>query len=251
MYVEFLASHFNDLSRCISKFTGLAIVEELSIRRRLGTFLISRGQKMRVKHCYADLSSWCEFWFAIICIDMNVILDLSNTIQQFQRWFLLPVNGPSQRILFYWNTTAGNNSSTDESLLRKNGEKNVKNIFTLVCRSEIKHRGTLRSFLIAQSLTTHASTQPAAGAANIIDRMHTWKQCSVTISVDILTTQYVFNLRYISPLTIDNNTNTMARTKVACRTWVNRSALSPSWHTFEATHGGSLPCASATLRNMK
>ena len=47
------------------------------------TFLISWGQKTRIKYCYVDLSSWYEVWFAIICIGMNVILDLSTTIQQF------------------------------------------------------------------------------------------------------------------------------------------------------------------------
>ena len=114
--VEFLASHFNDLS----KFTGWAIMEELSIRRRhsrllpiCDAFFIQRGhrrslpigeesddghrikralyigikrlwsttphisgqlgtKKNRVKYCYVDLSSWYGFWFAIICIDLNV-----------------------------------------------------------------------------------------------------------------------------------------------------------------------------------
>ena len=58
-------------------------MEELSIRRRLRTFLISWGQKTNVKHCNVDLSLWYELWFAIICIDMDVILDLSTAIQQF------------------------------------------------------------------------------------------------------------------------------------------------------------------------
>ena len=40
-------------------------------------------KKMRVKHCYVGLSSRYEFWFAVICINMNVILDLSTAIQQF------------------------------------------------------------------------------------------------------------------------------------------------------------------------
>ena len=48
----------NDLSH--RKFTGWAIIEELSIRRRLRTFLISWGLKTRVKHCHVDLSSWYE-----------------------------------------------------------------------------------------------------------------------------------------------------------------------------------------------
>ena len=41
----------------ISKFTGWAIIEELSICRRPGTFLINWGPKTRVKYCYVDLSS--------------------------------------------------------------------------------------------------------------------------------------------------------------------------------------------------
>ena len=84
IYVEFFISHFNDLS----KFTGWAIIEELSIRRRPRTFLVSWGQKKtRVKYFYVDLSSWYGFWFAIICIDMNVILDFSIAIQQFRDGF--------------------------------------------------------------------------------------------------------------------------------------------------------------------
>ena len=45
IYVAFLASHFNDLS----KFTGWAIIEELSIRRRPRTFLVSWGQRKSCK----------------------------------------------------------------------------------------------------------------------------------------------------------------------------------------------------------
>ena len=44
---------------------------------------------------------------------------------------------------------------------------------------------------------------------NIIDGTHTWQQCSVTTSEDILTTKYGFNLREISSLSIDNNTDTL------------------------------------------
>ena len=74
---------FNDLSEvCKSEFTGWAIIEEQSICRRLGIFLISWGQKTHVKHCNVDLSSRHELWFAIICIDMDVILDLSTAILQ-------------------------------------------------------------------------------------------------------------------------------------------------------------------------
>ena len=65
-------SFFSDLSRGISKFTGWPIIE-LSIRRRVRTFVISWGQTTRVKHCCVNLSLWYEFWLAIIFIDMNVI----------------------------------------------------------------------------------------------------------------------------------------------------------------------------------
>ena len=54
-------------------------MEELSKRRRLRRFLTSWGQKTPLKHYYVDLSSWYEFWFALIFyIDINVILDLST-----------------------------------------------------------------------------------------------------------------------------------------------------------------------------
>ena len=48
-------------------------------------FLASWGQRARVKsiYRYIDLSSWYEFWFALICVDMNVISALYNAIQQF------------------------------------------------------------------------------------------------------------------------------------------------------------------------
>ena len=39
---------------CLSKSTGWAITEGLSIRRRVCTFLISWGQKTCEKHCYVD-----------------------------------------------------------------------------------------------------------------------------------------------------------------------------------------------------
>ena len=116
---------FSDLSHCLQNFTGWAVIEELSIRRRFHTFLVSYGQKTRVKHCYVDLSSWFEFWFAMICIDMNVILDLSTAMQQFYRRFRLPVHGSTQTSLKNVFIeiqrpvpTIGNISSTDVPLLR-------------------------------------------------------------------------------------------------------------------------------------
>ena len=54
---------FRDLSRYMSKFTGWARIEELSIRRRVRIFPISWGQKARVKQCYVDSSSWLSSGF--------------------------------------------------------------------------------------------------------------------------------------------------------------------------------------------
>ena len=82
IYIGFLATNFS-----LSKFTGWAIIEELSIRGRLRRFLSSWGQRARVKLYNIDLSSWYEFWFALICIDMNVISALSAAIQQFRDGF--------------------------------------------------------------------------------------------------------------------------------------------------------------------
>ena len=55
-----------------SKFTGWAIMEELSIHRRVRTFLISWGQKTRVWHCYQviliyrhDMSSGLQEYVSI------------------------------------------------------------------------------------------------------------------------------------------------------------------------------------------
>ena len=52
--IEFLASYFRDPSRCLLEFTGWAIIEELSIRQRVRTFLISWGRK-RARNSYVDL----------------------------------------------------------------------------------------------------------------------------------------------------------------------------------------------------
>ena len=54
IYIGFLATNF---LRSLSKFTGWAIIEELSIRRRVRRFLSSWGQRARVKVYNSDLSS--------------------------------------------------------------------------------------------------------------------------------------------------------------------------------------------------
>ena len=84
IYIGFLATNFY---RSLSKFTGWAIIQELSKRRRVRRFLNSWGQRAHVKPYNIDLSSWYEFWFALICIDMNAISALSTAIQQFRDGF--------------------------------------------------------------------------------------------------------------------------------------------------------------------
>ena len=75
----------------------------------------------------------------------------------------------------------------------------------LACRSVNRPKHVVRGvLLIAQSLTTYASTQQLE-RQNIIARTRTWQQCSVTTSEDILTTKHGFNLGQNSPLSIDNN----------------------------------------------
>ena len=51
----------------------------------------------------------------------------------------------------------------------------------------------LRNHLTCQHTAARHGQQ--SERQNIIDRMHTWQQCSVTISEDILTTKYDFSLR--------------------------------------------------------
>ena len=112
-------------------------------------------------------------------------------------------------------------------------KSNVKNFFlnpTLACQGGVK----LLGFVIAQSpwsLTVPADSRQSE-RQNIIDRTHTWQQCLVTTSEDISKTIYSFNRREISPLSIDNNTNTLAG--------------SANWHTFEATCACTFPHASWT-----
>ena len=103
IYVEFLAWNFSDLSHCISKFTRWAILEELSTRRGLRILQISWGRKTHVKHYYVNLSSWYEFRFALIWIDMNVILNLSTAIQQLSKLFRLKWNNAENIFLFKYN----------------------------------------------------------------------------------------------------------------------------------------------------
>ena len=154
---------------CKSEFTEWAIIEELSIRRRLRTFLISWGQKTRVKHCYVDLSSWYEHWFAIICIDMDVILDLSTTLWHNTTILETVSNAwvnSKLRIFFYWNTTTWNNIITDVSLLVQNVKIKCEE-YCYIPRwpAGVKSNHVSPTGFPDCAITYHVSTLPAVGAA--------------------------------------------------------------------------------------
>ena len=90
---------------------------------------------------------------------------------------------------------------------------------------------------ITNQLTMSAHSRQSE-QRNIIDRTHTWQQCSVTISEDILTIKYGFNLRFHRYASITNSIITwnIFWLETIYRAYVNRSAQSQSWHTFEAKH---------------
>ena len=120
----------------------------------------------------------------------------------------------------------------------------------LACQGEVKQlRDTPRSFPgLRNHLPPHVQSLQSE-RQNIIDRMHTWQHCSVTMSKDILTTKYGFNLRQISPLKHDNNTRLETQPslhRTALRLCTNQSEQSQSWHAFEATFAGSRAYASIT-----
>ena len=108
----------------------------------------------------------------------------------------------------------------------KTWKSNVNNIYHIPCwpvgmSEHVVLWGVSR-------LRNHLPDMPANSRQwdrqNIKDRTHTWQQCSVTTSEDILTTKYGFNLRQNSPLSIDNNTGYSGWIRICC-TCANRSAI--------------------------
>ena len=113
----------------------------------------------------------------------------------------------------YWNTTTGNNSSTDVSLLRLNVKIKCIEYFSypmLACRSVNRPKHVVRWYEEFPWLRNHLPHMPAhsrhSERQNIIARTHTWQQCSVSTSEVIFTTKYGFDLRQNSPLNIENHT---------------------------------------------
>ena len=102
----------------------------LAIRRRLGTFLISWGQKTLVKHCYVDLSPWYESWFVIIWYMYRYECHIGSFYRNPTILEKVSINGwVNTENLFYWNNTTGNNTSTDVSLSMENVKIKCKEYF--------------------------------------------------------------------------------------------------------------------------
>ena len=137
------------------------------------------------------------------------------------------VNGSTQKMFFIEIQRQGIILAMMCLCQSKIWKSHVKNIFHIprwpvgVKSNSVILRGVS---LIAQSLTTTCQ-QLAVGAANIIDRMHIWHQCSVTMSKDILTTKYGFNLRKIKKFWKSNTI------KANARRFTVVSVNTECWHT--------------------
>ena len=122
----------------------------------------------------------------------------------------MPINGSMRRIIFIEMQRQGIILALMCLCPGKMWKSHVKNVFRIP-RWPV---GVKSNYVILRGvswLRNHLPHMPAhsrqSEPQNIIDTMHTWQQCSVSISEDILT-KYGFSLRWISPLTHDNNTNT-------------------------------------------
>ena len=172
---------------CKSEFTRWAIIEDLSIRPRLRTCLISWRQKTRYRRDMSSglryVSIWMSFW--IFLPQSNNFRDGSDCLGQHWESFFIEKQ---------WHEIILSPMCLYQCKMWKS---NVKNIFiSHVGLSELSQTTWFSGKFpqIAQSLTMSAHNRQSE-QQNIIDRTHTWQQCSVTISEDILTTKYCFNLR--------------------------------------------------------
>ena len=95
-----------------------AIIEELSIRPTVRKFLISWGQKTRVKYWFIVMiwglvcnnMYWYERHFGSFYRDPTIL----ETVSIASQW----VNTDWLKSCFWWNTTKGNITSTNVTLLR-------------------------------------------------------------------------------------------------------------------------------------
>ena len=153
--------------RSLPKFTGWAIIEELSIRRRLRTSLISREQKTRVKH---HLGRFIVMIWVLACNNMyryerhlGYFYDNPTILETVSILASKYVNGP-----FFIEIQRQGIILAPMCLCQgKMWKSHVKNIFHIprwpvrVKSNYVILRGVS---LVAQSLTT-TCPQPAVGAA--------------------------------------------------------------------------------------
>ena len=139
-------------------------------------------------------------WF-IIMIWVLVCNNMYRYDHHFESFYHNPtisetVKWANMENLFYWDTMTGNNCSTDGSLLRKNMKMECKEYFSY-WPVRVKSNNVVLPWV--PWLRNHLPHMPAhirqPEQQNIINIMHIWQQCLVTISEDILTTKYGFNLR--------------------------------------------------------
>ena len=129
IYVQFLASHFNDLSplyikmhrvgnnrRTVNTSMTLHISDQLGTKNVCKTLLCWFIIMIRVLVCNNMYRYECHFG------SFYQNPTISETVSVVSKW-------TNTENIFYWNTTTGNDSNTDGSLVRKMWKSNVKNIF--------------------------------------------------------------------------------------------------------------------------
>ena len=197
-----MASHFRDISRCLSKWF-IEIYRVGDNRRTVNTSTTPHicDQLGTESACKTLLCQFIVMIWVLVC----------NNMYRYQHHFglfyrnptiletvsMLAANGSTRdNFCFYWNTTTGNNPITDISLLRQNVKIKRKAYFSYHFPrwpvGAFKPHGTQVSRLRHHWPFQHSRESERQ---NIIDKTYTWQQCLVIISEDILKTKYDFHLR--------------------------------------------------------
>ena len=132
------------------------------------------------KDSYVNSSSWYEFWFAIICIDINIILDLffyrNPTI--LETVSMLVIKGSTRKNIFFIDEMQRQGIILSPMCIWgkmcKWSVKNICHIISHVGLSECSQTTCYSSFPIVQSLTISARSRESE-RQNIIDGTHTWQ----------------------------------------------------------------------------
>ena len=171
-YVEFMASQFSDISRCLSKW----FIEIYRVGDNIRTVNTSstphiRDQLGTENACKTLL---CQFIVMILFLVCNNMYRYRHHFGLFYRnptiletVKMLPANRSTrENFCFYWNTATGNNCITDVSLLWQNVKIKRKEYFSYHFRvglSECSNHVVLKFPDCA--ITYDVSTQSGVGAA--------------------------------------------------------------------------------------